>query len=94
MMCCPSTKVIKRDSNVFLAIGGLHENKLCDTLQAMAPTNVKMVHQTSLLDIESNPDRPALPALSATKRKNHAPIRFYQQAQVPQGHGMQKSGKL
>ena len=32
----------------FLALGGLHEDKL----QVMAPTNVKTVHQTSLLHIE------------------------------------------
>ena len=39
----------------FLALGGLNEDKLCDILQAMAPTNVKTVlHQTSLLHIESN----------------------------------------
>ena len=56
-MCCPSNKVIKSDTRSFLALGGLHENKLCDTLQAMAPTNVKTVHQTSLLHIESNLDR-------------------------------------
>ena len=31
--------------------------KLCDTLQAVAPTKVKTVHQTSLLGIESNLDR-------------------------------------
>ena len=32
-------KVIKKvTQKVFLAIGGLHEDKLCDTLQAMAPT--------------------------------------------------------
>ena len=58
-MCCPSNKVIKSDSRSCLAlvIGGLHEDKLYDTLQAMAPTNVKTVHQTSLLHIESNLDR-------------------------------------
>ena len=47
-----SSKVIQ---NVFLALGGLHGDKLCDTLQAMAPTNVKTV--PSLLHIESNLDR-------------------------------------
>ena len=31
--------------------------KSCATLQAMAPTNVKTVHQTSLLHVESNLDR-------------------------------------
>ena len=30
------------------------------TLQAMAPTNIKTVHQTSLLHIESNLDRPEI----------------------------------
>ena len=54
----------------------------------MAPTNVKTVHQTSLLHIESNPDR--LELLSPThgqcsqqkKRTNHAPISLDQQVQV------------
>ena len=55
LMCCPSTKVIKSDSKVFLAIDELHEDKLCDTSQAMAPTNVETVHQTSLPHVESNP---------------------------------------
>ena len=58
VMCCPSTKVIKSDSKKNLAIGGLHEDKLCDTLQEMVPTSVKTVHQTSLLhNIESNFDQ-------------------------------------
>ena len=51
-----SIKVIKRDTRSFLAFGGLHEDKLCDTLQAMAPNNVETVYQTSLLHIESNLD--------------------------------------
>ena len=37
-------------------MGGLHEDKLCDISQAMAPTNVGTVHQTSLFHIESNLD--------------------------------------
>ena len=61
-------------------------------LQAMAPTNIKTVHQTSLLHIESNLDR--LGMLSPThdqrsqqkKRKNYAPTSFDQQVQVSQGH--------
>ena len=44
----------------FLALGGLHEDKLCYTSQETAPTNVKTVHQTFLLHIESNIDRLAL----------------------------------
>ena len=30
----------------FQALGALHEDKLCDILQTMAPTNVETVHQT------------------------------------------------
>ena len=53
------SKVIKRDSKCFLAIGRLHEDKLLDTLQAKAPTNSKskrflkplyMLHIASSLD--------------------------------------------
>ena len=72
-MYCPSKKVIRRDTKRFLALGGLHEDKVCDTLQAMAPTNVKTVHQTSLLHIESNLDRLGL--LSSTHGQ-----RFQQQS--------------
>ena len=78
-------KVITRS---FLALGWLHEDKFCDTLQAMAPiNNVKTVHQTLLLNnVESNLDRLGL--LSPThdqrsqqqKAANHAPISFDQQA--------------
>ena len=53
---CPSNQVIKSDKISFLALGGLHGDKLCDTLQGMAPTNVKTADQTSLLHIESNLD--------------------------------------
>ena len=63
------------------------------TLQAMATTNVKTVHQTSLLHIESNFDRLGVsvvayprPAFSATNWINYAPISFDQQVQVSQGH--------
>ena len=55
LMCCPSNKVIKSDTRSFLALGGFDEDKLCDTLQI--PTNIKTVHQISLLYIESNLDR-------------------------------------
>ena len=34
-MCCPSKKVIKSDTKRFSALGVLHEDKLCDTLQAI-----------------------------------------------------------
>ena len=50
-------KVIKIARKNVLALVGLCEDKLCGALQAMAPTNVKMVHQTSLLHIKSNLDR-------------------------------------
>ena len=44
-------------NSCFLALGGLNEDKLCDTSQAMAPTNLKTVYQNSLLHIESKLDR-------------------------------------
>ena len=58
-------------------------------LQAMAPTNIKTVHQTSLLhsratSIDSECCR--LPAFSAKNRKNYASTSFDQQVQVSQGH--------
>ena len=60
-MCCPPTEAInKSDSNSFSSylIGGLHEDKLYDTLQGMLTTNAKrFIKHRSLLHIESNPDR-------------------------------------
>ena len=78
----------------------LHEDKFCDTLQAMAPTNVKTVHQTSSLHvIKRNLNRlgllsplPTAGALSNKAGKNHAPITFDQQS--PSLHVVQKQGKL
>ena len=66
-MCCPTKKkVIKSETRSCLAltIGGLHEDKLCDILLAMVPTNIQTIHQTSSLHIESNLDRLGL--LSST----------------------------
>ena len=56
-MWYPSNEVIKSDTKRFLALGGLHQDKLCDILQAMAPTNVETVYQNFLFHIESNLDR-------------------------------------
>ena len=39
LVCCPYNKVIKSDPKTCLALGGLHEDTLCHTLQAMTPTN-------------------------------------------------------
>ena len=78
LMCCPSNKVTKRDTRSVLAltilcytIGGLHEDKLCETFQGMAPTNVKMVHQTSLFYIESNLNRFGLLSSTHGQRSQH-----------------------
>ena len=56
-MCCQTNKVTISDTKRVLALGGVHEDKLCDTLQAMAPTNAETVHQTYFFHIESNLDR-------------------------------------
>ena len=60
---CGHKRVIKADGshhgdNPLLRPTGIQiATKMYATLQAMAPTNVKMVHQTFLLHIESNLDR-------------------------------------
>ena len=79
----------------------VHGDKLYDILQAMAPTNVETIHQKSLFHIESNLDRlgslsptHSRPAFSATKRTNHAPISFDQQAQVSQGRASYEIRKI
>ena len=59
-MCCPSTnKVIKGDSKGFSSYRRVtrRQGMRHDTLQAIAPTNVKTVDETSLFNIESNLDR-------------------------------------
>ena len=75
-MFCPTSKVIESDTKRFLALGGLHEDKLCDILQATTPTNVQTVQQMSLFHIESNPDRLGL--LSPT----HSPRSQSQSGQI------------
>ena len=98
MMSCSSTRVVTRFS-FFKAIGGLTRRQLCDTLQAMASTNVKTVHQTSLLHIESNFDRLGLllpiygQRFSAVKG-THAPNSFHQQAQFFHGHTSCRNKKI
>ena len=71
MMCYPTNKVTRRDTKSFLALGGLHEDKLCDTLQEMAPTNVETVHQNSIFHIESNLDRLGLLSPTHGQRSRH-----------------------
>ena len=75
-------------SNVtqILAIGRLHEGNLCDTLNHMAPSNVKTVHQTSLLQTQLPRTVIAYPrpVFSAAKRINHASISVDQQAHISQ----------
>ena len=74
----------------FLALGGLHEDKLCDILQVMALTNnvkrfIKQPYSISrVAPIDSDVVAYPRPAFSATKRTNDAPISFDQQAQVSQ----------
>ena len=65
-------------------------------LQAMAPTNIKTVHQTSLLHIESNLDRlgmlsPTHDQRSQQKTGKNASTSFDQQVQVSQGHTLYRN---
>ena len=60
LMCCPSNKVSRSDTISCLDLGGLHEDKVCHTLQVMTLTNFKAVHQTPLLHVENNLDRRGL----------------------------------
>ena len=88
LMCCPPRPSNKQghnsDSKSFLAIGGLHEDKLCDTLQARATTNNVKNHSSSLLTTPYREQPRSTwivvvyprPAFSTTKRTNHAPISF------------------
>ena len=91
-MCCLSNKVTKSYTKSFLALGGLHEDKLCDNLLAMAPTNVERVHQNSSFHIESNLDRLGLLLPTHGQRSQQQSGRItlqsvlIQQARVSQGH--------
>ena len=70
------------DTINFLALGGLHEDKLCVTLQeAMAPANVKRFMDL-LISYREQPRSTQIvfaytqPAFPAPKRSKHAPISF------------------
>ena len=76
-MCRPINNVIKSDKRRFLALRGLHEDKLRDILQEMAPTDIETVYQISFFYIESNPDRLGL--LSPT----HGQRSQQQSGQIP-----------
>ena len=82
---------------VFLAIGGLHEDQLCETYQAIAPTNVRTVHQTSVLHIESSPDRLGLLSPTHGQRSQIQSGQIIlqsvlmQQVEVSQGHSSCRS---
>ena len=100
-MCCPTNEVIKNDATSFLALAELHEDKLCDILQAMAPINVKTVHQTSLFHIEGNLNRLGFlspthghAAFSATKRTNRAPISYDQKPKFLKATNHTEIGKF
>ena len=87
------------DNPLFSPTGIQIATKISAALQAMAPTNIKTIHQTSLLNIESNLDR--LGMLPPThdqrsqqkKRKNYAPTSFDQQVQVSQSPTLYKNKK-
>ena len=86
LMYCPSNKVIKSDPESFLALGVLHGDKLCDTLRAMAPANVKTVikppySMSRATSIDSNCCRLPTTSVLSNKAANHAPISFDQQDQ-------------
>ena len=76
----------------FLAIGGLLEDKLRGTVRSMTLTNVKTVPSNLFTPYREHPRSTrivvAFPrlAFSATKRTNHAPVSFDQQAEVCQGY--------
>ena len=80
------------DDNPLLRPTGIQiATKSYAALQAMAPTNIKTAHQTSLLHIESNLDRlgmlpPTHDQRSQQKNGNYAPTSFDQQVQVFQGN--------
>ena len=68
LICCPSNKAIQSDYTFSILYNGeLHEDNLCDTLQGMAPTNVKTINPTSLLHFGSNPDRPTASSVLSIK---------------------------
>ena len=77
VLSMPCNKVVKSDRRSSLAPASLHEDKLCDTLQAMTSTNnVKTVNQTSLLHIISratsiDSDCCHLPMASVLSNKAH-----------------------
>ena len=77
LMCCPTNKVIKSGTKRFLALGGLHEDKLCDIVQQWHRTMSKRFskHLYSISRATPIDSRIVVayprPAFSATKRTNH-----------------------
>ena len=68
-------------------------------LQAMAPTNIKTVHQTSLLhtratSIDSECCRLPTTSVLSKKTEKYAPTSFDQQVQVSQGHTLYRNKKI
>ena len=86
-MCCPSNNVTKRDTRSCLALGGLHGDKLSNgnNQYQNGPSNLLIPYRE-----QPRPTRIVIAyprqSFSATKRTDHAPISFDQQAQVSQGH--------
>ena len=73
-MCCPTNEVFKSDAKRFLALGRLHEDKLCDILQAYgtdqcrnASSNVLIPYREQLRLTRIVVAHPR-PAFSATRR--------------------------
>ena len=85
-MSCPSNNVIKSDAKRFLALGGLHEDKLCDTLQAMATTTMSKRFTKSpysilrATPIDSDCCRLPTASVLSTKADKSRFNQFYQQA--------------
>ena len=75
LMCSAhSTKSSKVTQNIFLALGGLHEDTLFDTLGGMVSASVKTLSSNLLTPYREQPRSTRIltayprPALSATKR--------------------------
>ena len=91
-----------RGNNPLLRPTGIQiATKSYATLQAVAPTNIKTVHQSSLLHIESSLDRLGMLSPAHDQRfpqqsgqiTNYAPTSFDQRVQVSQGHTSSKIRK-
>ena len=91
LICCRTNKFIQRFTKDIITLGGLHKTSYA-TFYRPCTDQCRNGSSSMLIPYREQPRSTRIvvayswPAFSATKRTNHDPISFDQQAQVFQGH--------